>query len=87
MIELKSGEKHEFDVVGLSTPQILQRILQVAGMPESAVERAMDAAVPPVAAAKDAALPEEEAPLEEGGAAELVAGGVDRGADAAQGSQ
>ena len=70
---------------GLTTPQILQRVLRAAGMPESAVERAMEAALPPVAAAEEAAPPEEEAPFEDGGAADPGAAASDRGA--AQASQ
>lgn len=47
LVELKSGQKHEFQMKGLHTMEILARVLQTAGMPEGDVARAIEAATPP----------------------------------------
>ena len=47
LVELKSGQKHEFQVKGMQTTEILTRVLETAGMPEGDVARAIEAATPP----------------------------------------
>ena len=47
LVELKSGQKHEFQVKGMQTTEILTRVLETAGMPEADVARAIEAATPP----------------------------------------
>lgn len=47
LVELKSGQKHEFQVKGMHTTEILARVLQTAGMSEGDIARAVEAATPP----------------------------------------